>query len=217
VKLPESAEQWAQRLKEKKDYRALAAINNSQDYNDPFHWRKRDIANRILVENGAEALDYIIEELRTDGVGSIELAEVLVKIGDPKAVPILKKKLDRGDFNPYLTQAPSIREFVEKYPELTGDVEMVKCFLCGKIRPVTETLGYHDKEEVKRFCRDVCWRRRGRFYGSEAGVGCPYYKMDRMCGAGSGEPSPCSFTFAVGPSYSSCYVYRYARAQQGRK
>jgi len=106
VKVAESPERWAQKLREDKDYRALAAINNSKDYDEPFHWKKRGIANKILVETGGEAVDDIIEELATEGVGGMELAVVLAKIGNPKAVSILRRKLDRGEFRSYLSQEP---------------------------------------------------------------------------------------------------------------
>lgn len=210
VGLVESPEEWAQKLKEKKDYRGLAAIFNSQDYSEEFQkWRKQGIAKGILREAGAEAVDAILEELATDGVGSEYLAELLVEIGDPKAVPLLKKRLDRGDFQFEPRLESEIRAFVEKHPDLIGEVEMVKCALCGKTRPVTET-DYHRSVEgqVKRFCKDTCWIKRGRIIGSKDGVGCPYYTEDRMCVAGLGEPSPCSFTFRVGPSFTACHIYR---------
>jgi len=213
VNLAESPEHWARRLKEKKDYRALAEINNSKDYDEPFHWRKRDIANRILVESGAEAVDHIIEELATDGVGSADLAEVLVTIGDPKAVPILRKKLDRGEFSAYISQVGAIRKFVEKYPELAGEVEMVECAICGKTRPVTETDYTQLEGKLNRFCKDTCWEKRGRIIGSKDGVGCPYYTKDRMCTAGRAParapaPSHCTFSLKIGPSYIFCNVYK---------
>lgn len=208
VELAESPEHWAQKLKEKQDYRVLAAINNSQDYDEPFHWRKRDIANRILREAGTETVDAIIEELAKDGVGTEELSELLVQIGDPEAVPILKKKLDRGEFRFSPSTESDVRVFVEKYQDLIGEVEMVKCALCGKTRPVTETNYTKLEGQVNRFCVDTCWGKRGCIIGSKDGVGCPYYTEDKMCMAGRGEPSRCTFTFKVGPSFTSCYVFR---------
>jgi hypothetical protein len=211
VKLVESLPIWAQRLREKKDYRTLAAINTSRDYDAPFHWKKRDIANKILVEDGTEAVDDIIEELETDELSGINLAEVLAKIGNPKAVPILKKKLDRGDFKPYLSQEPPIRKFVEKYPQLADEVEKVKCAICGRTRPVTETDYTKWGDELNWFCKDTCWEKRGRIIGSKDGIGCPYYTEDRMCTAGVGYPSHCTFYFKLGPSHIFCNVYKIHR------
>jgi hypothetical protein len=102
-------------LKGKKDYRALAAIHNSQDYSEAFKkWEKRDIADEILREAGSEAVDAIIEELATDGVGSDDLADLLIDIGDLKAVPLLKRKLDHGDFDAYSSK-DRILEFVARF------------------------------------------------------------------------------------------------------
>lgn len=111
-----TVEQWAQELKERGDYRALAAINNSTDYDAPLHWEKRDLANRILRETGSDAVDAILRELATGGIGKDDLAEVLVDIGDPKAVPLLKKMLDGGVFDAYGVKF-AIEDFVKSHPE----------------------------------------------------------------------------------------------------
>ena len=210
VKLSESPESWAQKLSEKKDYRALAAIFNSQDYSEAFQkWAKERLAREILLKAGAEAVDAILEELATDGVGSDDLAELLVEIGDPKAVPLLKKKLDRGDFAGCVTTIDKIKEFIKKYPDRIGPVEMAKCLLCGKTRPVTQMRGCEEKkEQIVGFCARTCWRRRGLILGSKDGVGCPYYTKDRMCLPPVGTPSPCTFRFKIGPSFTACHVYR---------
>ena len=213
VEVAESPQRWAQELREKKDYRALAAINNSRDYDEPFHWKKRDLANKILVEAGAEAVDDIIVELTTGGVGSIELAVVLAKIGNPRAVAILKMKLDRGEFEPYLTQEPLVRKFVEKHSQFAGEVEWIECTVCGKTRPVTEAhsaqwMGGQMGGELYWFCKDTCWERRGLIIGSEDGIGCPYYTEDKMCTAGGVGSSPCSFALEIGPDFRYCNVYK---------
>jgi len=197
--MTDSPESWAQRLMEKKDYRALAAVNNSEDYSEGFQkWEKRDIANRILMKAGAEAVDAIMEELATDGVGSIDLAGLLVDIGDPKAVPLLKRKLDRGDFSAHGSQH-RIREFVTRHPELHGTVETVECALCGKRRLVTAMHGAGDTY----FCVDTCWKKRGRVLHHGTGTDCPFYS-EGMCTAGDGDLL-CSLQ--SGSYESSCHVY----------
>lgn len=206
---------WAQKLKAKKDYRALAAINKSQEYGPAFQLaRKRELANGILREAGAEAVDAIMEELDTDGVGSIDLANLLVEIGDTKAVPLLKKKLDRGDFSSYSSQI-YIRRFVEKHPDLIGEVEMVRCALCGKTRPVTETryvvVSYEEGRQVKRFCADTCWQKRGRVLKSGIGTDCPFYS-EGMCTAGDGDYL-CNLQ--AGSYKSSCHVYAMHKGTYG--
>ena len=200
----ESPESWAQKLKEKKDYRALAAVFNSQDYSKAFQKnRKKDSAAKILREAGTEAVNAIIEELDTGGVGRTDLAELLVDVGDPKAVPILKQKLDRGAFAGWSTES-DIRRFVERYPNLVGEVEKVKCALCGKLRPVAETDGYYEEGEEKRFCTDTCWSKRGRVLKSGTGVDCPFYS-EGICMAGGRDSGLCSLQ--EGSYLSSCHVY----------
>jgi ankyrin repeat protein len=203
IEISESPELWARKLKVKKDYHALAAINNSQDFSPQFQkWRKRDLANRILRDAGAEAVDAIMQELDTEGVGSYDLASLLVKIGDTRAVPLLKRKLDRGLFD---SNAKSrIQWFIKKHQDLVGEVELVKCVLCGKVRPVTETQYIFDEGgKAKRFCSDTCWQKRGRVLKSGIGTDCPFYS-EGICKAGDGD-SLCSLQ--TGSYVSSCHVY----------
>jgi len=191
-------------VENKERHRALAAINNSQDYSPAFKWnQKRDLANKILRDAGAEAVDAIMQELDTEGGGSYYLAELLVRIGDPKAIPILKKKLDRGLFSSWGGHV-NIERFVNEHQDLTGEVEKVRCALCGKTRPVTETkLIYDERRQVKRFCKDSCWQKRGRILKSGMGIDCPYYS-EGICTAGNGD-SLCSLK--TGSYLTSCNVY----------
>lgn len=209
VTLEETPEVWARNLKEKKGYRALAAIFYSEDYSKKFDkWTRRDLASKILLEAGTEAIDAILEELNQRGWGG-DVAELLVEIGDPKAVPLLKKLLDREALAGEVTVEEDIKEFIQKHPDHIGQVEMAKCLLCGKIRPVTEMRGCEEEDgQTVGFCARACWKKRGRILGSEDGANCPYYNKDRMCVPPIGEASPCTFTFKVGPSFTSCHVYR---------
>ena len=196
---------WALNLKEKKDYRALAAMNNNQDYSEEFQiWDKQSIANRILEKAGSEAVDAIIAELATGVVSDSKLAELLVDIGDPKAVPLLKKMLDRGTFSATGGLNDHIQTFIEKHPDLIGKVEMTTCALCGKTRPTSEMEGYQEEEgQEKWFCMDTCWSNRGRVLKSGIGTDCPFYS-EGMCKAGEGV-SLCSLQ--AGSYATSCYVY----------
>lgn len=211
-KKEQTYESWARKLKDKKNYRALAAIHNSQNYSEEFQiWEKQDLANDILREAGSEAVNAILEELATDGVGNNDLAKLLVDIGDPKAVQLLKKMLDRDSFIGDELARRDIKDFVEKHTEIIREmeVEMAKCTICGKERPVTEMrILKGGTEGDTGFCVGTCWEKRGRIFGSEDGVGCPYYTKDRMCAPPQGDPSPCSFTFKIGPTYKDCHVYR---------
>ena len=201
--MSETPEAWAQRLKEKEDYRSLAAVFNSQDYSKEFAlFRKQKLAKRILEDAGAEAVDSIMGELSTEGVGRADLADILVSIGDPKAVPMLKKMLDRGCFDAFSTKY-FVESFVSKHPELQVAVEEVACSLCHKVRPV---------KELRRvlpsylFCKDTCWDKRRRLIGStwRVALNCPFYS-EGMCKVGEGA-NTCSL--GLGTYDTKCYVYR---------
>ena len=197
------AQKWADELLAKQDYRVLAAINNSHDYS-PLRFRERDIANRMLREAGAGAVDALLEELAADDVGKADLANVLVEIGDPRAVPLLKKFFDRGDFKAYGLTQSMVSEFVGAHPDLAGETETVTCALCGAVRAVTETRYYLEDGGRKYFCADTCWDRRGSVLRSAGtATGCRFFS-EGMCSAGEGG-NLCSFngdSFATG-----CYVY----------
>ena len=55
---------------------------------------------------GPSTMDEILEELATGGAGAVDLADLLVIIGDPKAVPLLKPMLDCGRFDAYSLTSP---------------------------------------------------------------------------------------------------------------
>jgi HEAT repeat protein len=201
-------EVWALELGEKKDYRTLAAIFNSTDWNDKLRYSKEKHAKDVLRKAGLEAVDAILEETAKDGVGKDDLAELLVNINDTKAVPVLKKMLDRGCFDAYGVKF-DVEKFVMRHPELQGEVETLKCALCGKQRLITEMRGSGDKY----FCLNKCWDKRGRiigstFYGAKK---CPYYS-EGTCMGGSGEIGTCSLGF--GSYDTTCYVYKIAKTRR---
>lgn len=88
---------------------------NSKDYSKEFDkFNRQSSAKSILKEAGSEAIDAILDKLAVDGVGSEDLAELLTKIADPKAVPLLKKMLDRGKIPSGWTKT-DVETFVKKY------------------------------------------------------------------------------------------------------
>ena len=180
---------------EKTDYAALAAaIAEDPDRQEGKHLRD------ILRDAGTVAVDSIVDELDSETVGSVELATLLVEIGDPKAVPILMKKLDRGDFFAYEEEEEEdIWAFVEQHPGTHPPVEMVQCALCGKASPVTELRG----AVGKFFCVDRCWRRRGTVLKHGRGEGCRFFSAG-MCTAGNGDVL-CSLS--GGHFETDCAVY----------
>jgi len=90
---PGSPAAWAEALKAKKDYSALAGVTH-EAFSDQW-WPKVRLAQRILTQAGAEAVPAILEEIGSRGRCDSQLADVLVDIGDPRAVPLLKQALIR--------------------------------------------------------------------------------------------------------------------------
>lgn len=202
------AERWALQLEQKEDYHALAAIFNSTDYaNDKLHFKKQSFAKAALKRAGSKAADAILEETAKDGVGCINLAELLADMNETKAVPLLKKLLDRGRFNAYGSKY-EIEEFANKYPELQEAAENSECALCGKTRPTAEMHGASKAfgEPLKYFCTDTCWSKRGSIVGStfNGAKNCPFY-AEGMCKVGG--DNTCSLNF--GSYDTTCFVYKY--------
>lgn len=181
---------------------------NSKDYSKEFDkFNRQSSAKSILKEAESEAIDAILDELAVDGVGSEDLAELLTKIADPKAVPLLKKMLDRGKIPSGWTKT-DVETFVKKYPELHEPTEMTVCSLCGKSRPIVELRNVNPDYF---FCRDTCWNRRGKIVGSKhvSALRCPYY-AEGMCTVDGGNT--CSLSF--GNYGTDCYVYRIGTARR---
>ena len=200
--IEKTPEEWAQGLLEIKDYQGLASIFNSVNYENSFKkFKKSEIAFLLLLKAKSEAVEGLLAELSSDGVGRHEIAKLLVSIGDPKSVPALKKGLDRGDFAGY--DDSKIRRFVDQYPEKHGTVENNTCALCGKIRPVSELEWYREDEQRKWFCIDECWAQRGKVLKSGIGTDCPLYSAG-MCKAGNGD-NLCSLM--KGNYKHDCHVY----------
>ena len=202
------ADEWARALKNSKDYRALASYIHFSRYGaeDPSLFREKEmLAKTILIEAGSLAVDVILDVLAsTWGHQSyIDLAEILVRIGDPKGVPLLKKLLDKGEFDRYADFTKrAIQSFVDKYPQVHGEAEKVFCAICGKARLITETQPFGNK----RLCYGACWANRGRF-ALGRGYGCPYY-ADGICTAGGEKLDLCATCSLVSGSYfTNCAVY----------
>lgn len=201
---PDPAQVWAEELLAAGDYRGLAAINNSTDYSDNSKWNKRDIANQMLIAVGTDAVEGILEELATEGVGKSDLASILVTIGDARAVPLLKKLYDRGEFAAYGLTQQRVGNFLDAHPEVPVEAEMVICAVCGAERPTSETRYYIDQGTKKYFCTESCWPKRGRVV-SDAGTAtrCKFFS-EGMCSAGEGG-NLCSYR---GDMFEiECFVY----------
>ena len=218
AKLPtdEAAKRWADRLKNNKDYRTLAAYlctyhcdpsgSGYERSNDLWNAKNR-YALSALREVGTEAIDAMLSELDTGEHKNNRVADVLMEIGDPKAVPVLKKLLDRGEWDSTAGQNDRTREFVNKYPQYQGEVEKVACAICRKIRPVTET----EQCDDKRFCVGYCWSKRGRVIEHGIGMDCPFYS-EGICTAGDSDLPCCLYS---GSYKDSCEVYAMHKGAAG--
>lgn len=133
-----------------------------------------------------------------------ELAEMLLKIGHPKAVPSLKRLSDRDVFRGHSVDN-YVRRFVEEFPDYAGSDELLQCALCGKLRPASQTRGYVEDGGYRYFCLDTCWRNRGRVVRTGIGQDCPHYR-EGMCGSGD---NLCSLQ--VGHYASDCHVFKILR------
>jgi hypothetical protein len=160
---------------------------------------KNRYARDILLNAGAEAVDAMLAEMEKGEDKDYDVAKILVRIGDPRAVPLLKQLDDRGQWDAYGGHS-EISEFVNKYPQYHREVEKVTCPICGKVRLVTETKPCADK----RFCEGHCWSKRGRVIRHGIGSSCPYY-AEGVCMAGGRDTGLCSLQ--QGTYRTSCHVY----------
>lgn len=120
------AKRWADKCVKNNDYNALAKhfctyhkTLPGEDYETSVHiWNeKNDYGRRALREIGSAAVDAIIAEMQTGEDGNnIYLAEILVDIGDTRAVPLLKTLADRNVWSAYGGNS-KVEDFVRKYSE----------------------------------------------------------------------------------------------------
>lgn len=109
----EALRPWLEQLKVKKDYAAL--IVGFDDSADPQWNDKRWLAKAALKEAGSEAVPALLEYIAQKGYCGNSIAELLVEIGDPRAVPPLKKKLPTGGFRSQVGLEDKIVAFIEKF------------------------------------------------------------------------------------------------------
>jgi HEAT repeat protein len=160
----------------------------------------RGVSDFAAVEPLVDELLDEAASLRGSELGTV--ARLLVEIGHQKAVPALKKLVDRGALSDYARQTAT--EFVSEHRDKWEPTEIMRCALCNIERPVTETRPYHDGTKVKYFCRDTCWENRGRVLAAGIGKDCPYY-AEGMCRVGD-VSALCSLQ--VGHYKTDCHVYK---------
>lgn len=102
----------AQVVKSKEEYFALAAVPYQHDGE---YWPKVRAALPILKAGGPAAVEAILEQINAHRKCDFKLAEVLMEIGDPRAVPVLKKALLAKDFSGTPGVESAASRFVAKF------------------------------------------------------------------------------------------------------
>jgi len=204
----EIAERWAKSLKNARDYRSLAAyLCAYHSHPTGLGWlhsvalwnAKRSHALWELRQAGVDVVDAVLSEMDKGENKEYDLAALLVDLRDTRAVPLLKRLSDRGQWSGDGGNY-NIIEFVNRYPQFHGEVEKLPCAICGQMRPVTETKPC----DWKRFCEGVCWSRRGRVIEHGIGCECPYY-VEGVCMPEGSDTGLCSLQ--QGTYQVSCHVY----------
>jgi hypothetical protein len=108
-----STETSAQVVRTKEEYFALAAAPYGPS--DSAYWSNVNAALPILRAGGAAAVEAILEQISAHRRCAFKLAEVLVEIGDPRAVPVLKKALLAKDFSGTPGVESAASRFVAKF------------------------------------------------------------------------------------------------------
>ena len=106
------AERWVDQLIETKDYHSLAAYrctyhkhptSSDLSYDESVRlWNlKKDRALYSLRDAGSAAVDAMLSEMKTGKAKDHDIARLLVEIGAPKAVPLLKTLHEQGTWSAY--------------------------------------------------------------------------------------------------------------------
>lgn len=185
-------DKWARKLAASKDFFALADVFNSGTV------AEQEAAGHYLKQAGSEAVDGIMQALAKEDWGKQPLAVLLAEIGDPRAVPLLKKLIDRASYRGFYK--PVVYEFVEKSAHLHAE-EKQKCALCGKEEASSHMRFYGRGADARGFCSSTCWPERAKVLVHELGD-CRFYQHG-ACALG-GE---CSM---LADTYASCQVYQLA-------
>ena len=109
-----SPETWASSLAEQERYRDLAMVFCSHSYHalTDTAERKKELASKILLNCGTAAADALVDALIDNGRPITEIAELLVRIDDPKAAPLLRQLFETEQFEP---KPSGIEEYIRRH------------------------------------------------------------------------------------------------------
>lgn len=122
-----SPNEWAANMLSSHNYTALidAVIQlrhpeedeSLTEYSNSSAYLRKDSARMLLAQGGYPAAEAIMKRFTGSSYfdGCSDMAEILVAIGDTKAVPLLKPLYDRGDFRPFVTLNEHIKRFIENF------------------------------------------------------------------------------------------------------
>ncbi|MBU0494684.1 MAG: ankyrin repeat domain-containing protein [Chloroflexi bacterium] len=124
------------------DYLALAEIFDKEWTPQADSVQTR--ARAILLAGGSDAVDAIMQVVARESWGRQPLGLLLAEIGDRRAVPLLKKLLDRGKFTHFPGGEEKIRAFVFKGDEGSSPESADRlnaAVKCGDTEEVCKLLG----------------------------------------------------------------------------
>jgi hypothetical protein len=193
---PQTQEEWAQGLAERKDYLTLAQVFDREP--GPGSSHVQEIVRPILLDAGVDAVEAIMQVVAHESWGRQELGLLLVEIGDPRGVPLLKRLVDRGKYEGFPRGKGAIVAFVNEHSDGQLAEQRVHCAICGKDVAVSTARCFGRGSEEQWFCKEPCWKRRGEILTAELGE-CPFFR-EGNCTAGGGG-AECSMSTG---SYHEC-------------
>ncbi len=100
---------------------AVEAIDPIIDAVSTVYLRSYDAAEALNKIDLQKASEVLRNKLATDSIDKYEWATMLVDLNDISAIPLLKKHLDRGDFDAYNKR--SIAQFIENHSKINKSEE----------------------------------------------------------------------------------------------
>ena len=185
----EVARIWAAKLTARRDYHALAAYMCAygKHPDSDFGYRRsvdlwndrRRFASEALLQAGNEAVDAMLAELEKGESKDWRVAEILIKIGNPKAVPLLQRLLDRGQWSATGGADSEVAAFIRSFAGLPSvEPESVCCSVCNRRVSVREAKNCSGRDHVEHwFCAaGQCWGKRGPIVRLGNATTCPYFE-----------------------------------------
>lgn len=108
-----SVEEWAADLKRKKDYPRLAAAIADKS-SEEYPWPKAKAATSVLRDAGPAAVEAILQLIASKKYCNVDLALLLVEIGDPRSAPVLRPFVLKRQFSGQPSNQSIVEAFVAR-------------------------------------------------------------------------------------------------------